>query len=76
MAVFKVILCRFEISFNFNLNILMVQQLLRTIFLQLLFSFVSRADQSSSDGGREKNTNRLNGFLNLKTPLISTKTLG
>ncbi|XP_026739960.1 synaptotagmin-7 isoform X1 [Trichoplusia ni] len=35
-----------------------------------------RADQSSSDGGREKNTSRLNGFLNLKTPLISTKTLG
>ncbi|KAJ0182947.1 hypothetical protein K1T71_000923 [Dendrolimus kikuchii] len=35
-----------------------------------------RVDQSSSDGIREKNISRLNGFLNLKTPLISTKTLG
>ncbi|XP_048487864.1 synaptotagmin-7 isoform X1 [Plutella xylostella] len=35
-----------------------------------------RIDQSSgSDGGGEKKS-RLNGFLNLKTPLISTKTLG
>ncbi|XP_028031616.1 synaptotagmin-7 isoform X3 [Bombyx mandarina] len=35
-----------------------------------------RADQSSSDGGREKSLSKLNGFLSLKTPLISTKTLG
>ncbi|XP_013175943.1 PREDICTED: synaptotagmin-7 isoform X2 [Papilio xuthus] len=35
-----------------------------------------RADQSGSDSGREKNITRLNGFLNLKTPLITTKTLG
>ncbi|XP_061381658.1 synaptotagmin-7 isoform X2 [Danaus plexippus] len=36
-----------------------------------------RADPSSgSDSIREKNMGRLNGFLNLKTPLISTKTLG
>ncbi|XP_053621731.1 synaptotagmin-7 isoform X1 [Plodia interpunctella] len=33
-----------------------------------------RVDQSSSDGGQK--TSRLNGFLSLKTPLISTKTLG
>ncbi|CAK1593080.1 unnamed protein product [Parnassius mnemosyne] len=35
-----------------------------------------RIDQSGADSGREKNGTRLNGFLNLKTPLISTKTLG
>ncbi|XP_038219917.1 synaptotagmin-7 isoform X2 [Zerene cesonia] len=35
-----------------------------------------RADSTTTDGGREKNMSRLNGFLNLKTPLISTKTLG
>ncbi|XP_068622013.1 synaptotagmin-7 [Battus philenor] len=35
-----------------------------------------RVDQSGSESGREKNISRLNGFLNLKTPLISTKTLG
>ncbi|XP_052739062.1 synaptotagmin-7 [Bicyclus anynana] len=35
-----------------------------------------RADSTSTDTGRDKNISRLNGFLNLKTPLISTKTLG
>ncbi|XP_069357119.1 synaptotagmin-7 isoform X4 [Maniola hyperantus] len=35
-----------------------------------------RADSTSTEPGREKNLSRLNGFLNLKTPLISTKTLG
>ncbi|XP_046975754.1 synaptotagmin-7 isoform X2 [Vanessa cardui] len=35
-----------------------------------------RADSSATDSGRDKNISRLNGFLNLKTPLISTKTLG
>lgn len=41
----------------------------------MMMPFVHRADTSSSDGGGQK-TSRLNGFLNLKTPLISTKTLG
>ncbi|XP_045770917.1 synaptotagmin-7 isoform X2 [Maniola jurtina] len=35
-----------------------------------------RADSTSTETGRDKNISRLNGFLNLKTPLISTKTLG
>lgn len=31
---------------------------------------------SRLEAGAEKKTGRLNGFLSLKTPLISTKTLG
>lgn len=42
-----------------------------------MMSSSSKNDQGGgSGGGGETKKNRLNGFLNLKTPLISTKTLG
>lgn len=47
----------------------------RDMNAKFMFLFVNRADAASHDGGGQK-TSRLNGFLNLKTPLISTKTLG